>query len=374
MVLLARVQCQRRWWWHNWIVRERWALSALPAPLLTTSCFPSSRAALGPVMERFAEEPGLAVDLVQAALEQAVGNSAAGAEAGAAGQAAGQAAPTASNGASESEVLALDLVADDRLMESVREAEPTLLLQLRGLLWNHAVCLLHGGAAFEAALAFFSAAAPLLEAPGGCTAADGGNGSPEDRPQLAECCRAQALCCLGAGQPDRCVLWVRWWEGGEAGGTCQQSSRLFPAGLLTANLPPPCTSPYLPSPCRALPYLAAADEAEPGGLLTAMLRLSAQLAAGSEAGAAEAVAALAASEAADADALRMACCECLDRGAAGAARQALLALLERCALAASAAGKGGEVPAGGQAAAMATGFEAAVFQNLIKLHLVRVEG
>jgi hypothetical protein len=96
-----------------------------------------------------------------------------------------------------------------------------------------------------------------------------------------------------------------------------------------------------------------------------MLRLSVQLAAKNEAGAAEAVAALAASAADEPDALRLACCECVDAGVHGAARQALLSLLERCAAGASSAA-GGVSPAGLQAA----GYEATLFQNLIKLVLV----
>ena len=117
---------------------------------------------------------------------------------------------------------------------------------------------------------------------------------------------------------------------------------------------------------RALEFLAAAEELQPGSLPTGMLRLSVQLAAKSEAGAVEAVAALAASAAAEPDALRLACCECVDAGVHGAARQALLSLLERCAAGASSA-EGGASTAGLQAA----GYEATVFQNLIKLVLVR---
>lgn len=108
---------------------------------------------------------------------------------------------------------------------------------------------------------------------------------------------------------------------------------------------------------------------QPGSLPTAMLKLSVQLAAKSEAGAGEAVAALAACAVAEPDALRLACCECVDAGAQRAAQQALQCLLERCAACVSAA-DGDASLAGLQAA----GYEATVFQNLIRLVLVSVCG
>lgn len=87
-----------------------------------------------------------------------------------------------------------------------------------------------------------------------------------------------------------------------------------------------------------------------------MLRLQAHLEGGSADGAAAAVTALATCEAADADALRIAICRCLDAGAEVAARRGLQGLLERYS---SGAAEGG--PA----------HEATAFQNLLKLLVVR---
>lgn len=132
-------------------------------------------------------------------------------------------------------------------------------------------------------------------------------------------------------------------------------------------------------PCRALEHLKAADQLEPAAVPTAMLRLTVCLAAGDVDGAAAAVASLATAPDADADVLRIACCQCLDAGAKGAARTALERLLARCAAAGAGGGSGGggagggasadcEVPAGGLGA---PGYEATVFQNLVQLLLVR---
>ena len=161
------------------------------------------RSALSLVLERFAEEPGMVVELVRAALA-AASSAAAGSEAGEAHAAGG----------SPAEALALELVGDDRLLEAVCEEAP-LRRQLLGLLWNHAVHALTGRQACETALAFFTAALPLLDGSSGggsrgATQMDAeGGGSQAAGPQAAECRRAQALCCLSAGQFDRCgERWV----------------------------------------------------------------------------------------------------------------------------------------------------------------------
>ena len=130
--------------------------------------------------------------------------------------------------------------------------------------------------------------------------------------------------------------------------------------------------PHRPSARRALEYLEAADAAAPGALPTAMLRLSVHLGASDGAGATAAVAALASCPSADTDALRVACCECLDAGAEGAARQALELLLLRCTEARVAAADGGEGAAG--EGLLVHGCEATLFQNLIRLVLVSRQG
>lgn len=107
-----------------------------------------------------------------------------------------------------------------------------------------------------------------------------------------------------------------------------------------------------------------------------MLRLSVQLEAGSEAGAAAAVAALADCSAAEPDVLRIACIQAVDAGARGAACQALRCLLERCSRGSADVGGGekggssGSAPGEGASASgslHAKGYEATVFQNLIHL-------
>jgi hypothetical protein len=318
------------------------------------------RSALSLVLERFAEEPGMVVELVRAALAAAAAG-----EAGAAGTSGAGEGPAA--GGSPAEALALELVRDDRLLEAVCE-EASLRRQLLGLLWNHAVHALTGRQASETALAFFTAALPLLGGSSsvggsiGATQIDAEGGSQTAGPLAVECRRAQALCCLGAGQFDRCgEQWLL---------NCLLVLAIARPSLTLRQQCSCCSMPLLlcllSFERRALEFLAAAEELQPGSLPTGMLRLSVQLAAKSEAGAVEAVAALAASAAAEPDALRLACCECVDAGVHGAARQALLSLLERCAAGASSA-EGGASTAGLQAA----GYEATVFQNLIKLVLVR---
>ena len=112
--------------------------------------------------------------------------------------------------------------------------------------------------------------------------------------------------------------------------------------------------------------MEGAEELEPGTLPTAMLRVSVHLRAGSADGAVAAVAALARCAGEQPDALRVACCECVDAGATAAARQALACLLNRCA--AAAGGAAGDA-AGPDAALRAPGYEATVFQNLLSLAL-----
>lgn len=124
--------------------------------------------------------------------------------------------------------------------------------------------------------------------------------------------------------------------------------------------------------CRALEFLKTADELEPGSLPTAMLRLSVHLGAGSETGAAAAVAALAECCAAQPDALRIACVQAIDAGATAAARKALLCLLERCSAASPPAAVGGGGGSTAVSSLQAPGFEATVFQNLI--HLLLADG
>lgn len=145
------------------------------------------------MLERFGEsDPALAVELVGAALARA---GSAGAEGGSA------------EGPSPVEALALELAGDDRLMEAAAEDGGGLVAELRSLLWNHGVQRL-GAGDFHTALAFFTAAAPLLGGGGGTDPKTSDGGAPPAEqpvgPSPAECCRAQALCCLGAGEPDRC--------------------------------------------------------------------------------------------------------------------------------------------------------------------------
>lgn len=326
------------------------------------------RSALSVVLERFAEEPAVAVELVRAALAQAA--AAASASAGGADGAAPMADDNGGSGsmpdAEAAEAVALDVAADDRLIESLGE-EPALRRQLAGLLYNHALLSLHSGRGGGAGLAFFSAALPLL-----------GDGDSEgEGPHPADCRRAQALCAMAAGQYDRWA-WLR------TGDSFSALLLLLPLVLPTAALPrsacwdnalrfqcpADCRWLDLPRPCRALEFLDAADAALPGALPTAMLRLSVHLAAGSSEGAAAAVADLASCPGAGADPLRVACCECLDAGQEGAACQALELLLLRCTEARVAAAEGGasdDSPAEGLSA---PGYEATIFQNLIKLVLV----
>lgn len=150
------------------------------------------------VLERFAEEPGVAVELVRAALAQA---------ATAAGGGADSAAPMAEDGAADgsgataaeaAEALALEVAADDRLLESMMGEEPALRRQLASLLYNHAVLCLHAGRGRTAGLSFFSATLPLLG--GGSQGQGEGEG---EGPHPVECHRAQALCAMAASQHDR---------------------------------------------------------------------------------------------------------------------------------------------------------------------------
>ncbi|KAI7839840.1 hypothetical protein COHA_006425 [Chlorella ohadii] len=288
-------------------------LAGLKAALAAPGGAQLARSALSVVLERFAEEPAVAVELVRAALAQAAAaaSASAGGADGAAPMADDNSGSTGMADAEAAEAVALDVAADDRLIESLGE-EPALRRQLAGLLYNHALLSLHSGRGGGAGLAFFSAALQLL-----------GDGDSEgEGPHPADCRRAQALCAMAAGQYD-----------------------------------------------RALEFLDAADAALPGALPTAMLRLSVHLAAGSSEGAAAAVADLASCPGAGADPLRVACCECLDVGQEGAACQALELLLLRCTEARVAAAEGGasdDSPAEGLSA---PGYEATIFQNLIKLVL-----
>lgn len=138
----------------------------------------------------------MAVELVRSALAQAAG-------AAASGGSTDGAAPMAEDGGSDradgpaaaeaAEAVALEVAADDRLLESLGE-EPALRRQLAGLLYNHALLCLHCGRGDGAGLAFFSAALPLL-----------GDGEGEG-PHPADCRRAQALCAIAAGEHGRWVI------------------------------------------------------------------------------------------------------------------------------------------------------------------------
>lgn len=183
-------------------------LAGLQAALAAPGGAPLARAALSLVLERFADEPGLAVELVRVALVQAE----AGTSAGVPGQQDGSDSDAGESAAAAAEALALEVVGDDRLLEAVCE-EPGLRRHLTARLWNHALARLHGGpGGCEAALAFFSAALPLLGGGGGgATQAEGEGGKGgEGSLAPAECRRAQALCCAGMGQFDR-------WAGGALG-------------------------------------------------------------------------------------------------------------------------------------------------------------
>lgn len=307
----------------------------------------------------------MVVELVRAALAAAAASTAGAACRSQA--AAGEGQPA--GGLSPAEALALELVGDDRLLEAVCEEAP-LRRQLLGLLWNHAVHALTGRQACETALPFFTATLPLLDGAGGSRGATQmgaeGGGSESVGPQAVECRRSQALCCMSTGQYDRCAC--QWQLACISGASLPCLAEMFCSRL--ARMLELTMLPYLLSPTRrALEFLATAEELQPGSLPTAMLRLSVQLAAKSAAGAAQAVDALAACSAAEPDALRLACCECVDAGVECAARQALQCLLDRCAAGASSA-EGGASSTGLHAA----GYEATVFQNLIKLVLVSAVG
>lgn len=212
------------------------------------------RAALSMVLERFSEDPSLVVELVRTALQAVASSGSKGggegdgggaSELGQARAAQGQAATAPA--AAEVEELVLELVGDDRLMESVCEDSssqrggPPLRRQLLSLLWNHAVRALGGGTAYAAAHAFFSAALQLLQR------ARGGGGpsqdsesereaaSQEGQPQAVVCCRSLALCCLGTGEHDR---WGQRWYGmalGTAlGKACMHCTEYCFASLLSS--------------------------------------------------------------------------------------------------------------------------------------------
>lgn len=88
-----------------------------------------------------------------------------------------------------------------------------------------------------------------------------------------------------------------------------------------------------------------------------------------------ALASLAACPGTDPDVLRIACCQCTDAGASGAARTALKLLLERCAGEGTAGGGGRDADgSSGEAAATgpgAPGYEATILANLIRLLLAQ---
>lgn len=167
------------------------------------------------------------VDTVRAALDRAA--SAASAPAGAAdrnGEGAAGAGAGEGDGAA-AEALALELAGDERLMESVCE-DAALRQQLAGLLWNHAHgCL--GRQAFEAALAFFSAALLLLEPGSPCQdAEEGGGGKGGATPTPAEGYRAMACAALAAGQTDRWACCFRRCSRQAAHAALQPTSFLTP--------------------------------------------------------------------------------------------------------------------------------------------------
>lgn len=146
------------------------------------------------------------MELARAALK-AASAAAAATQAAAGGVGSGEGADcwAASEEAGAAEALVLELAGDERLLERVCE-EAGLRRELLGLLWNHAVAALHSGRACDPALAFFSAALPLLDdgsSRGGDPQAPGGGDSLAEGPTAAGCRRAQALCCLGAQRFDR---------------------------------------------------------------------------------------------------------------------------------------------------------------------------
>jgi hypothetical protein len=142
---------------------------------------------------------------------------------------AGQAQPAQQ--AQQAEELVLELVRDDRLLESLcaegeeapsdasaahsdgADGSPSLRRQLLALLWNHAARHLASGQDYAAAEAFFLAVLPLLA--GSDASGDGkptqavGNpdrarqGSNSSDPSALSAQRSLALCCLGAGQHAR---------------------------------------------------------------------------------------------------------------------------------------------------------------------------
>lgn len=168
------------------------------------------------VLERFSEDPSLVVELAAAALAAAASDGIstrdAVADAGDVGLAAGQPALEL-RGLLQAEELVLELVGDDRLVESVCEASQgsasggssaaSPRCQLVALLWNHAVACLSGGRAFAAAEAFFGAVLPLLERAGDADGSCGQGSQGSGLPQAVVCCRSLALCCLGLGQHAR---------------------------------------------------------------------------------------------------------------------------------------------------------------------------
>eukprot|EP00887_Chlorella_sp_A99_P006618 scaffold3.g6618.t1 len=158
--------------------------AAITAALQSPGGLDSARSALTVAMERFPEEPGLAVEVVQAAL------------------AAGEAAPPAAD------ALALEVAGDERLQEALGE-EPALRTRLHGLLWNQAVARL-GAEAYAPALELLRASAPLAPAP----------------EQRLACWRSQALCALGAGQHAEALQYLDAAEALEPGATSTALLRL----------------------------------------------------------------------------------------------------------------------------------------------------
>ena len=186
----------------------------------------------------------------------------------------------------------LELFENDSAVEGLM-GDPAARQTVHTLLWNHGVTLMDGGARLDQAAKVHAAAAALLQG---------------DAAALAEAHLARAMCHIAGGD-----------------------------GL------------------GAAAALAAADAAVPGQLATAFLRLKAALASGDQASAVEALQALAAAEGADADVLRLACCEALEAGVPEAAAAALKHLLGRIA-------DDAEFAAG-----LAPGYEATIFQNLVAL-------
>lgn len=92
-----------------------------PANFSLFPSFPLSlcRSALPLVLERFADEPGVAVELARAALAMAAGGSG---KAGAGADGACNAGEGAAAARAEAEALVLELVGDERLAERLEEA------------------------------------------------------------------------------------------------------------------------------------------------------------------------------------------------------------------------------------------------------------